>query len=411
MSSHRLSLFFSLGFGLICLFRIQSPESYVFDETHYIKAAKEFVALGKNTNWEHPTLGKILIALGMFFLGDNPLGWRIMSVIAGTFLMFFSMQTVYVITNKIKTAVFAGLLVAASGLVFVHARIALLEIFLWTFLMASIFFYVSNPLGDLKKLCIVGALAGAATAVKWSGAYLVVVYICFESIKFLFYTPQKRSFLGLLKNTLTLGLSSVFVYFVAQSFLMLLKADHYSFWDVFTWQKNMWLGQIDVGAKTHGYQSPWYTWPLMLRPIWYHYQSLADLNYEAVFPVGNPLIFWTLPLAMFWSVYSLLRKTGATKINSTVQLNMLFLNFCFWGLYLIWAAAPRSLTFFYYYGPSAIVGILILSYLLGEVKKSKLAWAYVCGALLLFVYFYPVYSAWPINSQFLPYWTWFSSWI
>lgn len=67
----------ALAFWALLLVRLTIPTKPYFDEVHYLPAAREYWALGKFVNREHPLLGKELIAIGMQLFGDRPLGWRI----------------------------------------------------------------------------------------------------------------------------------------------------------------------------------------------------------------------------------------------------------------------------------------------------------------------------------------------
>ena len=50
---------------------------------HYVPAARALLALSGPRNVEHPLLGKALIALSMRVFGDDALGWRALSTVAG----------------------------------------------------------------------------------------------------------------------------------------------------------------------------------------------------------------------------------------------------------------------------------------------------------------------------------------
>ncbi|MCX5971041.1 MAG: phospholipid carrier-dependent glycosyltransferase, partial [Coprothermobacterota bacterium] len=50
-----LILFAFLSRGLF----LNQPAGTVFDEVHYVKAARAYVAGQPDTNWEHPPLGKM----------------------------------------------------------------------------------------------------------------------------------------------------------------------------------------------------------------------------------------------------------------------------------------------------------------------------------------------------------------
>ena len=50
----------ALAFWALLLVRLTIPTKPYFDEVHYLPAAREYWALGKFINREHPLLGKVL---------------------------------------------------------------------------------------------------------------------------------------------------------------------------------------------------------------------------------------------------------------------------------------------------------------------------------------------------------------
>lgn len=53
----------------LLLIHIQYPEQVNFDEVHYVRAARALLERSSNTNYEHPPLGKYLIAVGIRLMG------------------------------------------------------------------------------------------------------------------------------------------------------------------------------------------------------------------------------------------------------------------------------------------------------------------------------------------------------
>ena len=90
-----------LALGAILLFalllrgwNLEFFDKLIFDEVHYVKAARiligfephpgmeawlstsKLIAKSPDINFSHPPLGKFLIGAGMLTFGDTPLGWR-----------------------------------------------------------------------------------------------------------------------------------------------------------------------------------------------------------------------------------------------------------------------------------------------------------------------------------------------
>ena len=89
------SCLLALAFGAACSIRLATPASPYFDEVHYIPAAKAWLENGAWLNREHPPLGKYIIAAGIALFGDNALGWRIFSVVAGVVTLFAAMRAIW----------------------------------------------------------------------------------------------------------------------------------------------------------------------------------------------------------------------------------------------------------------------------------------------------------------------------
>ncbi len=170
---------------------LDKPEgALIFDEKYYVNAARVILGLpvpegdpyrdarrGLDPNSEHPPGAKLIMAASMRLLGDNAWGWRAASVIFGT----LSIPFVYGIARRAGggkgLALTATFLYAFDNLVFVHARIGVLDVFLVAFLLAGVYAYLSgHPI--LAGLAIV-----AATLCKIGGLYGLGALVAYEGLR------------------------------------------------------------------------------------------------------------------------------------------------------------------------------------------------------------------------------------
>jgi len=130
-------------------------------------------ALGIDPNHEHPPLAKLIIALSVSLLGDNAYGFRVPSVIfgiAGILIFYLLMKR---ISRNYALAFISTFLFSFDNLVFVHGRIATLDIFMLTFMLLGFHWYfggrtVLSAVGfALATLCKIGGVYGFAVIVLY----------------------------------------------------------------------------------------------------------------------------------------------------------------------------------------------------------------------------------------------------
>ena len=164
--------------------RLTTPHTLVFDEVHYVPAARTLLALSGPVNIEHPLLGKTLIAAGMLVFGDNPLGWRALSTLAGTAIVGGVFAIVWLMTRRRRAAAVAGLLTIVNFVVLVQARIAMLDWFMAAFVVlavAAMGWAMRGDAGQSRWRWTLGAvLLGLAVGTKWAA----VPYLGYAAIGF-----------------------------------------------------------------------------------------------------------------------------------------------------------------------------------------------------------------------------------
>ena len=170
---------------------------YVFDASAYLGGAivdpigdePPAVRIADEATWVHPPLGKWIIALlGIGPIGQRSIGWRLPSAvfgIAGVALLYLLALHLW---RSVWWAGFAALLLALDGLHIVQSRMAMLDIFLTTFVTAAVLFLVLDrermelprSSGRWRRIdrlfgspfrLWAGIFLGCAVATKWSGAF------------------------------------------------------------------------------------------------------------------------------------------------------------------------------------------------------------------------------------------------
>ena len=159
----------------------------IFDESYYVNVARILLKLPQqpnvypnaipgidSVNQEHPLLAKLLIALSTSIIGDNGWGWRIPSVVFGLLSIFVLYLLLKKTAKNPLIALMGTLLFSFDTLVFVHSRIATLDIFVLGFMLLGFYWYFSNRM-------TLSALAMAlATLCKISGLYGVLTLAVFH---------------------------------------------------------------------------------------------------------------------------------------------------------------------------------------------------------------------------------------
>lgn len=395
LSRHPAAIALVLAVGAMMLFAIGlgRPAGLVFDESHYVPAARTLLALDGPANIEHPLLGKLAIAIGIALFGDGPIGWRAMGVLAGGASVAGAFALAWLATRNLRTATLGGYLVAINQTLLVQARTAMLDIYLGAFVLwgaVALVWAMTGPVERRgRRAALAGVSLGCAVAVKWA-AVPYVALACAVALAW----PRPAGWRQRLAAPLLLGGVAVAVYLASFAPAFFYAGDALTLPDLIPLQARMLARQTQILAP-HNYQSGWASWPLMLRPIWYYYERDAGIM-RGVLLIGNPVVMWGGLVAVG---AGLVRARGPT--------------FALAGLWLfsvvIYAIIPKSLGFYYYYHLSGIFIALVLAAMLPPRRGAPL-WA-AAAATVAFAWFYPILSGAPLaDEQAFTRWMWFDSW-
>lgn len=449
---------FLLGVVLF-LINIQFPRTHNFDEFHYIPAAKKFIEMKDNPNWEHPPLAKMLIAPGLLLFGDRPFGWRFMAVLFGALTLSGMYAWGYSLFKNEKSALYVTLLTLFDQLLYVQARIAMLDTFMiaflvWSFALMTFAWNEREDIARKRRLLLwTGVLMGLATACKWFAVIPLTLTAGWWMVFFLIHhfniTPSSTSKhekkkkkkkdralgtipppandkeeleevswidphaaegIGLIHLFLALAVIPFFTYFATfLPFLLYDHTPHYTLMDLWNMQGEMYAGQLRV-VSAHPYNSVWSDWAILKRPIWYAFdrEGTASESVRGVLLLGNPLIMWTGLLAIVFCGIQAISKKSRTAM-------IVFTAWC--GFYFCWAIIPRKVNFYYYYYPAGLTLSLALTYVFDEANRrfgtkiQAVRWIYLGAAFGLFVYFFPVLAALKIPADGFIQYMWFRTWI
>jgi dolichyl-phosphate-mannose-protein mannosyltransferase len=385
---------------LVLLIDVATPEKFVFDEFHYVPAARQMlepVGSSPILNPMHPPLAKQLIALSIESFGDTALGWRYGSVLFGALTIVAVYLCGLVLFAAQGPAIAAALIVFFNQMVFVQARTAMLDIFALAFGLLAIaaFLHGFREARPHLAFALAGLGFGLSGACKWSGLFPLVVAIVIVavirlmqgwSVRFADARPDDWYRPDLWPDFRPWHFVGCFVLLPALAYFATF-IPLYGLWlpDILEAQRRIFADNATSAIAGHTYQSSWPTWPLLARPVWYLFDKVGDDRIAAIVFLGNPLVLWPALVAVAICLRDFIVQRRVVPF--------LILAFYF-GPYLAWALLPRSLAFLYYYLPSATVASLALVYALTRGHTPRwLLWAFVALACAGFIVMLPISAA------------------
>lgn len=395
--------------------------STYFDEIYHVRTAYEYLLSLEPYENTHPTLGKLIISLGIWLFGMNPFGWRFMGTLFGVLMLPVLYHWLKQLFGSTRFCVMGTVLFAFDFMHFTQTRIATIDTYAVFFLLLMYDAMTVFLKRDLKKdgwgkllppLLACGVFTGLGIASKWTAAYgaLGLAALYFGKLWFTFLETRRQGEKGreLLWKCGKLCLwcclffiaLPVVIYFTA--FLPVTTLPHnvdkllWAFWN---YQVTMFNYHAHLVAE-HSFASPWYEWPFDIRPIWY-FAGDTQSGYSTISAFGNPLLWWSgIPalLGAAWLWWKERSRWTALVLAG------------FGSVYLPWVLISR-LTFIYHYFtavPFLVVALCGLFFLIsrqgsftrrlafpGGVECSAatlLMVAFTGACLVLFILYFPVIS-------------------
>jgi dolichyl-phosphate-mannose--protein O-mannosyl transferase len=408
----------------IRLINLATPKGFVFDEVYYVDGARDFLKYGVEVAGSkpefivHPPVGKWLIASGIKLFGDNEFGWRFATAIFGTLLILLFARLVHILFYSPLLTAIGALLMACDGLVLVHSRTALLDLFLTFFVLLAVYLW------HQEKHWLAALAIGLAMGTKWSALYYLVVLLFISLYRIFSKHPSRDLIKPTLIKFVQYGFLPVAVYISTWTGWFISNRGWDRKWSsniLFSWvhYHSEMLGFHTGLTEKHSYQANPWSWMIMGRPTSFFYDSPKNCGSntcaQEVLAIGTPLLWWAGVFAVavvigFW-IRSLIKRTTEPVLNLVVL-----------GItagYLPWFFFQQRTVFTFYaviFEPFMILAIiycvkLLLDSSLKSGSSQGLVAAFVVIIFLNFIYFLPLFTGEVITYEAWLQRMWMSSWI
>src|SRR5579885_125279 len=419
------------------------PNEIVFDEIHFVANQARHYLHNEYFLDPHPPLDKLIITAGIWMFGDSSWSWRVGNAVIGTLLIGVSYLLARRMTRSRMAGCFGGAIILLDWMFLVDSRIGVIDIAYLTFAAISyllLFRFIDAPDHAARRRVLpwLGVSLGLCLGSKLYIPAITFLLVVGFMIWVLMRDPREGR-----KDTVAVG-SLLLVGGVASIAYIAVFLPHFflGWWggieDLFKYYKDILWYEQSVASATHPYASPWWSWPLMLRPVAYWQDFPKTGKVSTVWGGGNPLLWWSGLTAI---------TIAAVRSFERPNLERSFLVVGYLAYIAIWVPIGRTL-FLYHYMASIYLAYIALAWILqqcwaGEAEpwehlallltaapvfifgigplwgamislaliavyfsllKTPYAGRFVCAvfcatAVVLFVYYYPVWTGMPIDRE------------
>lgn len=425
-----------------------------FDEIYHGRTAYEHLHGQTPYETTHPPLGKLMMSVGIAIFGMTPFGWRF----AGAFIGVLMLPALYLLalqlTHKRSIATVSMTAFALDLMHYAQTRIATIDSFPVFFILLSYLFMVRYMQMDafavtdehqpklwdraflrtLIPLFLSGVCMGLSIASKWIGCYSAV------GLAVLFFLTIYRHYRAsnvawemedsprinaaqdfTLKRILITCLFCVGFFVLVPCFIYYLSYIPYlspngpvTLRRLIAAQEGMLSYHSTPGlGMDHPFQSPWYEWPFIRKPMWFAQDYFEPAGYAStIMCLGNPWVFYIGAVAMAAVLlccagkYIRIQHGRIALRSGDGNLVLVIICVAFLAQYLPWVLVPRSMYIYHYFASVPFI-ILSTAWLMEKLAQRKpelgyaLMIAYLIGALVFFVAFFPYASGWLTSTKWL----------
>jgi len=422
------------------------PAQVVFDETF---AGGFLASYAKGVFYfdVHPPLAKLVVYVFGFLTGASYGGkmsaigdalphsivlLRLVPIVCG----FLLPLVIYAVSRNVGlsplSSMTAGLLVAFENSLIVQSRFILFDIMLVLSGFVAVLLYQEyrKRIGQEKRgacrIFLLGSAVFAAVAfsIKWTGLAFPLMIVIFEwlasinrcAIRSLWKRSWSatRSVFSFVALYVCVGLALYIGVFALHFSLLPKNGPGDDFMSPQFHQDGFVAKLVDLNIEMykanayrmpqHQYQSSWWSWPIMERPIFY-WQGKD----EYIYLIGNPLIYWfgTVSIVSL-AGYALWRRKNAER---KISLSFILIGFLVNYVPFIFITRPM---FLYHYETALVMSAMAIAWLLDGMAcgKRKLVMSSLVLALCIssFIYFSPLTYGLHLSDAQLQARMWLPSW-
>jgi dolichyl-phosphate-mannose--protein O-mannosyl transferase len=400
---------------------VQLPPTYLsetfFDEIYFVRSAEQYLKFQVPYEWTHPPLGKLIIASGISVFGYNPFGWRIMGVISATLMI----PLIFILGKKLFGtwigAFASAFLLTFDFMHFTMARMATVDTYVVFFVLASQLFFLIYLKDVLKNgwnapvlplfLAVLFFALGFST--KWLVLYGFAAQLAILAVLRLKVVSKLKEGLSAKINafldhpySFVTAFLAVAVLFYFLTYIPDLLAGR-TLAEVLDLQGAMYNYHATLDA-THPFSSSWWTWPLMLKPVWLHVSYLPLSMKSTIALLGNPAVWWGGFAFLILAVERALRKK---------DLVCAFITAFFFFQWVPYVFISR-VTFLYHFYLNVPFLCLASAYFLSKYWSKKwgkvAAIAIFVSVVAMFGLFYSVISGTPAPTSWIDSLEWLNGW-
>lgn len=349
---------FAVLFGVFLrIWKLGYPADQIFDEVYFPVFAQKYLT-GADVFDVHPPLGKLIIAVSMLFLGDNPIGWRMAPLLAGLALIPASAWLTLRLGGTRVVALLVGASVAMDMAFTTYSRTGLMDGML---VLAGVSVLIAAS-SKWVPVWVPAVLLGVAGSIKWVGlaVALPAAYMFWRQGRFI----QACSWLPL----------ALLLVFLSSALGESLDGAQDVVKATVNWHQQAFNYHANLTA-THPWSSTWDTWPFQLRPTLFWYQDLGGKGIELMTTLGNPVLWTGGFLAIATGIGRVLRQLlQKEKVDQFLAVVIL----AWVAAYLPFIGVDRVM-FHYHYLPASLFGTMALCWWLGLAWQEGKRWVTVAG--------------------------------